>query len=251
MAYRTRSALSYMNRCLLYSALKDNIGICSKNSLRLPTQQRNTSSSTQLLPFPSKPRCYSTHSIMDSFDNIMNDDNVRYFDSKHELKTMKFSELKELAKQQYNEKGRNLVKVKVSGDKANTLKQTPTFRTLNIKELEELVRKNRQNHKQQFFEIIEPIRFLPSEILSSDPETPSKKSGKVRYKQVSINVGIADHDVQVAAKRIIKLLSNQTTIVTLNIKSKGKAEEGALLEKSIKSHLGNDVANDNLIMNIS
>ena len=240
-----------MSRCFLYSTFKGNINICSKNIRRIPAQFTNTSSSTPFLSLPSKIKWYSTHSISDSFDDIMNGDDVRYFDSKHELQTMKFSELKELATQQYNEKNRNLVKVKVSGDKAKTLKQTPTFRTLNIKELEELVRKNRQNQKQQFFEIIEPIKFLTSETLTSDPETPSKKSGKVRYKQVSINAGIADHDVKVAAKRIIKLLSNQTTIVTLNIKSKGKTEEGAALEKSIKSHLGNDVASNNLIINIS
>merc|ERR1719370_8381 len=87
-------------------------------------------------------------SSQDHFDNIRDDAEVRYFDSKHELQTMTFQELKQLATEQYNEKGRNLVKVKVSSDKLKYEDRTATFRTLSMKELEELVRKNKQYNEK-------------------------------------------------------------------------------------------------------
>ena len=193
-------------------------------------------------------------SSKDHFDNIRDDAEVRYFDAKHELQTMTFQELKQLATEQYNEKGRNLVKVKVSSDKLKYEDRTATFRTLSMKELEELVQKNKQYQRQQFFEIIEPQKYLTSELeLQTDnplkPETVAKSSGKIKYKQITINASIGDHDLQVAVKRMNKWLSNPNIIVTLNIKTKGKNEEREEFVKKVKLHLGSDAENNSLVIN--
>ena len=255
MACRTRTLIVCLNRCF-----STNLNV---NYIPCPNNAKNSLSHTQksnrmLWALISKSTFHSSMitSSADHFDNIRDDAEVRYFDAKHELQTMTFQELKQLATEQYNEKGRNLVKVKASSDKLKYENITATFRTLSMKELEELVRKNRQHQRQQSFEVIEPQKYLTSELeLKTDntfvgkPETLAKGSTKIKYKQITINASIGDHDLQVAVKRINKWLSNPNIIVTLNIKSKAKNEEREEFVKKVKHHLGSDAEIDRLIMN--
>ena len=262
MAYKTTNILISWNKCLLFTTSNVFKKMCT-NSIRSFLVQCQKTPNIPLWRFHPKLEFHSTSNLSNDFDKIADDDNVRYIDLKRELKTMKFRELKDLATQQYNLKGRNLVKIKVSGEKIDANdNRYPTFRTLTIKELEESARKNRQqkqqNQKAQYFEIIDPSKFLTSEqksdteeSLTENSDTIAMKSGKIRYKRVDINAGIADHDLQVAANRVIKFLSNGTTIVTLNIRTKGKSDEAASLEKDLKSYLGSDATNVNLVINIS
>ena len=190
----------------------------------------------------------------ESHININDNENVRYFNHKHELQTIAFGDLKEIAIKQFNEKGRNLVRVKVSGDKISSLKQTPTFRILLQNELEELVRKNRQHKKQQFFEVIPPSSFITSELkeeqtVSSDINTNdlTTKTKRIRQKQLRLKVGIGDHDLQAAVKCINKWLSSGTIFVTVNITSNDKNVEGKkMLETSLRSKLENAEGLQNL-----
>ena len=188
-------------------------------------------------------RFYSSTS---STINISDEEEVRYYNSKNEAVTLKFSELKELARKQYHEKGRNLVEIKLSGDQLRHESSFGTFRTLQNSELEDLVRKNRQHQKQRTFRIISPSVYLDMEIdhiendSGSSSNNLSSKSGKLRQKQLPIKVGIGNHDLQAAITRINKWLSSGTTFVTVSIAAKGKRKEGMELENNIKSQLDND-----------
>ena len=186
------------------------------------------------------------HSSTSSSINISDEEEVRYYNSKNEAVTLKFSELKELARKQYHEKGRNLVEIKLSGDQLRHEASFGTFRTLQNGELEDLVRKNRQHQKQRTFRIISPSVYLDMEIdqiernSGSSSDNLSSKSGKLRQKQLPIKVGIGNHDLQAAITRINKWLSSGTTFVTVSIAAKGKRKEGMELENNIKSQLDND-----------
>ena len=188
-------------------------------------------------------RFYSSTS---SSINISDDQEVRYYNSKNEAVTLKFSELKELARKQYHEKGRNLVEIKLSGDQLRHESSFGTFRTLQNNELEDLVRKNRQHQKQRTFRIISPSVYLDMEIdhiennSGSSSNNLSSKSGKLRQKQLPIKVGIGNHDLHAAITRINKWLSGGTTFVTVSIAAKGKRKEGMELENNIKSQVDND-----------
>ena len=188
-------------------------------------------------------RFYSSTS---STINISDEEEVRYYNSKNEAVTLKFSELKELARKQYHEKGRNLVEIKLSGDQLRHEASFGTFRTLQNNELEDLVRKNHQHQKQRTFRIISPSVYLDMEIdhiendSGSSSNNLSSKSGKLRQKQLPIKVGIGNHDLQAAITRINKWLSSGTTFVTVSIAAKGKRKEGMELENNIKSQLDND-----------
>ena len=183
------------------------------------------------------------HSSTDCGDSDINDDEqIRYFNLKHELQVMTFGQLKELASQQYKEKGRDLIRIKLQGDKLPLSKQTPTFRILLPSELEEIVRKNRQHKKQQLFEKIAPSHFLDTSSTDLDSlelgaSDTTVKSGRIRQKQIRMKVGIGDHDFQAAIKRISKWLSSGTTFVAVTITSNGKKVEGKALEASIKNNL--------------
>ena len=185
-------------------------------------------------------RLYSSGS---SIDNMREDEQVRYYNYKHELQTMTFGELKELAARQCKQKGRNLVRVKLSGDKLSYQETTPTFRILLQNELEELVRKNRQHKKQQYFEIIPLSTFIRSEIELDDLEGSDAnmrdlvKPGRIRQKQLQIKVGIGDHDLQAATNRISKWLSGGRTFVIVTITSNDKKVEGKALEMSLRAKL--------------
>ena len=253
MAYRTRTLIVCLNR---YFSTNPYVNYLSSSNNAKSTLSHAIKSDKMLWALISKSAFHSSMitSSKDHFDNIRDDAEVRYFDAKHELQTMTFQELKQLATEQYNEKGRNLVKVKVSSDKLKYEDRTATFRTLSMKELEELVRKNKQYQRQQFFKIMEPQKYLTSEIeLQTDnplkPETVAKSSGKIKYKQITINASIGDHDLQVAVKRMNKWLSNPNIIVTLNIKTKGKNEEREEFVKKVKLHLGSDAENNSLVIN--
>ena len=255
MAYRTRTLIMCLNKCF---STNTNVNYISWSNNAKSILSHTQKSNKMLWALISKSTFHSSMitSSQDHFDNIRDDAEVRYFDAKHELQLMTFQELKQLATEQYNEKGRNLVKVKASSDKLKYENRTATFRTLSMKELEELVRKNKQHQRQQFFEVIEPQKYLTSEFelktddpLIGKPDTLAKSAGKIKYKQITINASIGDHDLQVAAKRIIKWLSNPNIIVTLNIKTKAKNEEGKEFVKKVKHHLGSDAENNSLIIN--
>ena len=246
MATNLKQIVKNFNRCrLLKCTLKKNIyPFYTYNFLN----NRKVSRCNELWPISSCP-----YSSVTPIDCISDEDEVRYIDIKHEIHEMKFSELKEKAQNQYYEKGRNLVHVKLSGGKLpgnrhykqpGILKQTPTFRLLQAGELEELVRKNKQYNKGQSFQLIAPTQFLTSSVNIDgtekhlqDTNVASVKPGKINHKQLSLKVGIADHDIQTAIKRISKWLHGGTTFVTVSITTSGKKLDGKALEQNITKQL--------------
>ena len=239
MATKLKQIVVNFNRCrLLKCTLKKNI-YPFHTCYNFLLNKEKVSRYTEVWPVSSCP-----YSSVSSINSISDEDEVRYIDIKHEIQEMKFRELKELAEKQYYEKGRHLVQVKLSGDKLPILNPIPTFRTLQTSELEDLVRKSKHYNKGQSFQVIAPTQFLTSRVnideaeqsLQSTTES-SIKPGKISHKQLSLKVGIANHDIQAAIKRISKWLSGGTTFVTISITTSGKTLDGKSLEKNITKQL--------------
>lgn len=182
-----------------------------------------------------------SHSSTSSVNSISDDENVRYYNSNNELQIMKYVELKELATKHYNEKGRSLVQIILTGDQKPISGQTLTFRTMLMNELEETVRKNKQHRTQKKINIIHPSKYLTTENVvenqKSSTSAENVKTNRLKHKKLITNVNVGDHDLQAAVKRISKWLSGGTTFVTVEIKGKDKKSECIDVEKRIRAQL--------------
>ena len=259
MATKLKILVIYLHRSkLLNYALKTNVDqyntFCNYPFYKLDVSRYNVR-----CPILSIP--YSSSSSRDTI--ISDDDEVRYIDINHEIQTLKFHELKKIAEKQYNEKGRNLVQVKLNSDKYarnfdKTFKQqTATFRILQPSELEELVRKSKQHRKGQSFQILSPTLFMTSNVNCDQAENSvdatnisSMKSSKIGHKNLPLKVGIAEHDLQSAIKRITKWLNRRNIFVTVVISTSGKKVEGTALEKNIRTQLESVEGIENLSVKV-
>ena len=189
------------------------------------------------------PKYLSSNKSFIPFNEIEDDREIRFYDTKHELQIMTFGALKTFAAQQRNEKGRDLIRLTVSGDKSGQLKPDPTFRCLLPSELAELVRKNRYYKKGQNFEKIPLADYGAisegSDINQGDSSanTATINSGRIKQKQVALKVGVGDHDIQVAADKIRKWLKGGRTFVIVNIAASSNKNDGILLEANLRGKL--------------
>jgi len=147
-----------------------------------------------------------------------------------------FSELKAKAVREKADKGLNLVRVKYSRNREE-------FKFLSNIELETAVRKARRKKQNVLHEVVG---------LNAGGDDGGDKLTRMREKQLVISANARQHDLEIAANRIVKWL-RKDRIVNVTVKKHGNSDAQKVAEKigeKCVQELGEDLKKDFLTFKI-